>query len=97
MSKMSNSEKYSSVSLLRKQRDGVIDAVEEQIGELICGKKRIDELIKIVNDLVRLNGEIYDIEMDSDLDCKKPYSEKYSSVLLLRKQRDGVIGALVGE
>ena len=33
MSKMSNSEKYSSVLLLRKQRDGVIDAVEEQIGK----------------------------------------------------------------
>ena len=31
MSKMSNSEKYSSVLLLRKQRDGVIGAVEEQI------------------------------------------------------------------
>ena len=32
--------------------------------------------------------------MDSDLDCVKPYSEKYSSVLLLRKQRDGVIDAV---
>ena len=73
--------------MLRKQRDGVIGAVEEQIGELICGKKRIDGLINIVNDLVRLNDEIYDIEID--LDC-----EKYSSVLLLREQRDGVIGAV---
>ena len=88
------SEKYSSVLLLRKQRDGVIDAVEEQIGELKCGKKRIDKLIKIANDLVRLNGEIYDIEMDSDLDCERPYSDKYSSVLCLRKQRDGVIGVI---
>ena len=79
---------------MRKQRDGVIGALEEKIGELICGKKRIDELIKIVNDLVRLNNEIYDIEMDSDLHCEKPYSEKYSSVLWLRKQRDGVIGVL---
>ena len=94
MSKISNSEKYSSVLWLRKQRDGVIGALEKQIGELICGKKRMDELIKIVNDLVRLNDEIYDIEMDSDLDCEKPYSEKYSSVLWLRKQRDGVIGVL---
>ena len=57
-------------------------------------EKRIDGLIKIVNDLVRLNDEIYDIETDSDLDCEKPYSEKYSSVLWLRKQRDGVIGVL---
>ena len=32
--------------------------------------------------------------MDSDLDCEKPYSEEYSSVLWLRKQRDGVIGVL---
>ena len=56
-------------------------------------EKRI-ELIKIVNDLVRLNNEIYDIEADSDLDCEKPYSEKYSSVLWLRKQRDCVIGVL---
>ena len=87
MSEMSNSEKYISVSLLRKKRDGVMDAVEEQIGELICGKKRIDGLINIVNDLVRLNYEIYDIEID--LDC-----EKYSSLLLLRKQRDGVISAV---
>ena len=76
---------------MRKQRDGAIGVLEEQIGELICGKKRIDGLINIVNDLVRLNDEIYDIEMDSDLDCEKPYSEKYSSVLWLRKQRDGVI------
>ena len=88
------SEKYSSVLWLRKQRDGVIGAVEKQIGELICGKKRIDGLIKIVNDLVRLNNEIYDIEADSDLHCEKPYSEKYSSVLWLRKQRDCVIGVL---
>ena len=57
-------------------------------------EKRIDGLIKIVNDLVRLNDEIYAIETDSDLDCEKPYSEKYSSVLWLRKQRDGVIGVL---
>ena len=85
-------EKYSSVLLLRKQRDGVIGAVEKQIGELICGKKRIYGLINIVNDLVHLNDEIYDIEID--LDCEKPYSEEYSSVLWLRKQRDGVIGVL---
>ena len=32
--------------------------------------------------------------MDSDLDCAKPYSDKYSSVLCLRKQRDGVIGVI---
>ena len=32
--------------------------------------------------------------MDSDLDCAKPYSEKFSSVLLLRKQRAGVIDAV---
>ena len=76
--------------LMRKQRDGVIGALEEQIGELICCKKRIDELIKIVNYLVRLNDEIYDIEMDSDLDCETPYSEKYSSVSWLTKKRDGV-------
>ena len=55
-------------------------------------EKRIDGLINIVNDLVRLNDEIYDIEMD--LDCEKPYSEEYSSVWWLRKQRDGVIGVL---
>ena len=58
------SKKYSSVLLLRKQRDGVIGAVEKQIRELKCGKKRIDGLIKIVNDLVRLNDEICNIEMD---------------------------------
>ena len=55
-------------------------------------EKRIDGLINIVNDLVRLNDEIYDIEID--FDCEKPYSEEYSSVLWLRKQRDGVIGVL---
>ena len=56
------------------------------------GKKRIYRLINIVNDLVRLNDGIYDIEID--LDCEKPYSEEYSSVLWLRRQRDGVIGVL---
>ena len=58
---------------MRKQRDGVIGVLEKQIGELIYKKKRIDGLINIVNDLVHLNDEIYDIEMD--LDCEKPNIE----------------------
>ena len=33
--------------------------LEKQIGELIYKKKIIDGLIKIVNDLVRLNDEIH--------------------------------------
>ena len=52
------SEKYSSVLWLRKQRDCVIGVLEKQIEELIYKKKRIDGLIKIVNDLVRLNDDI---------------------------------------
>ena len=87
-----NSEKYKLVSLLRKKRDGLIYTVEEKIGDLICGKKRIDGLINIVKDLVHLNDEIYDIEMY--LNCEKIYSDKHSLVICLRKQRDCVIGVL---
>ena len=48
----------SSVLCLRKQRDGVIGVIEEQIEELKYEKKRIDGLINIVKDLVHLNDEI---------------------------------------
>ena len=87
-----NSEECSLVSFWRKKRHIVIGEIEDQIGELMYGKRRIDKLIYIVKDLVHLNDKIYDIEID--LDCEKLDSEEYSSVLWLRKQRDCVIGVL---
>ena len=70
----------------------MIGEIEDQIGEIMYGKKRIEKLIYIVKDLVHLNDKIYDFEID--LDCEKLDSEEYSSVLWLRKQRDCVIGVL---
>ena len=73
MTKMLNEkqkEKLSSALWLKKQRDGVIGAVEEETKKLKQKIERIDtkidELINTIKELVDLNDEIYDIEMESD-------------------------------
>ena len=59
-----------SLNWLRKQRDGVIGFVEEEINKL---RHEIENLIEkldlvtnSVDELVNLNDEIYEIEINSD-------------------------------
>ena len=50
---------------LRKQRDCLIGAIEEDIKKL---KKRTDKLTEILKELVELNEQIYEIEYSSEND-----------------------------
>ena len=70
LKRISPQKKDSSVVWLRKQRDGVIGYVEEEIKKL---REEIKKLIEKTNhttnaiqELVKLNNEIYDIEIESD-------------------------------
>ena len=63
-------EQKKSLNWLRKQRDGVIGFVEEEINKL---RHEIENLIEkldlvtnSVEELVNLNDEIYEIEINSD-------------------------------
>ena len=69
--RISPRKKDPSVVWLRKQRDGVIGYVEEEIKKLReeIKKKLIEKTNHTTNaiqELVKLNDEIYDIEIESD-------------------------------
>ena len=74
LKRISPRKKDSSVVWLRKQRDGVIGFVEEEINKL---RHEIENLIEkldlvtnSVEELVNLNDEIYEIEINS-VNCTK--------------------------
>ena len=69
MSKMTNSDKYSHILWLRKQRDCLIGAVGELVEEVTNEKIiniNFDELIMVARDLVKINDELYSLEFDID-------------------------------
>ena len=59
-----------SLQLLRKQRDGVIGFVEEEMNKLRYEIENLIEKLDLVTnsveELVNLNDEIYEIEINSD-------------------------------